>query len=399
MSSRNYKCNVDGRTFATQQALAQHRRDSHSGKGGKNAQGGGQKSTPKMPMNSIKGIFSGSDLIATVKLTKSTKPGTTLLLWDINPKSLSNTRMSRLASVYTRWRPKRLTVEAVPGAGTFTPGAYTMGWVAEPGWNPGSPESALARVSTLTPNIMSTFGNPKTLRIPCDTTQKWYYVHSQAGIDSDHGMLVCVLAAYVGSEKISISFKLNWEIEFDSPDMPEPQEDLACYPDPQWIPIFTDSVSDWAEGKRLTFKHTTGGAVVPFHGIREGVIYQPAPGVKVPYYKTNGTADEVKYFSKMIGEALYSSAMVCHASLADAKEYQQKGGDVQKVLEYKQAGEWVTPAFPEFVGNPISSSVLVDLRREALETEHPLRIRAKAVAGYFNPSEVFRDQGGEGSSG
>lgn len=385
MSSRNFRCPIDGRSFATARALQQHRSASHSTskKGGKRTQGT-PSGVPKMPMNQMKGIFSGSDLIGSVVITENHKAGQLMMMWDINPMTLPTTRMSRLAQVYARWRPIKLHLEVVPGAGVFTPGAYSIGWVAEPGWNPGTGSTVLGRIATLTPSLMSTFGAPKVLKIPCDTTQKWYLTQGGVGIESDHGTVVAALAALIGVAKVSINFMLNWTIEFDSPDIPLPEEDLEAYPDPDWIPIFTDSVSDWAQGKRLTFKHTQGGAVVPFHGLREQVVYQPAKGVKVTY-KKGSTDTEVKWFSKMINEPLYSAAMVCHGSEADAKAYQQTG-NVDKVLEYSAAGEYVTPTFPEFVGKAVADDVGLDLRRGTVLRARPM-----------HPSLLTRDFQASGS--
>lgn len=323
-------------------------------------------------MSSQDAVFSGSDVIGSVTMSDTDKAGTLLLAWDVNPLTLVNTRVHQFGSVFTRWRPKKLDLQCIPGAGVLTPGSYVIGWVADPDFDIGLAQSRVTRITSLSPSIMSAFGSPKVLRIPCDTTQKWYLCRPGVGVESDHGRVLAVLAAMVGGKNITINFRLDWSIEFSSPELPHSTEELETYPDPTWIPIFTDSVSDWASGTRLTFKHSEGGSVVPFIGIRDKVVYKPAKGVVVPYVKEDGTTANCSFFTKMINEALYSTAMVCFADEKSAKEY-IKTGDSGKVLPYKAAGALVTPNFPTFIGTEVGMDTpLLSLTHDAKLMRSPL---------------------------
>lgn len=371
---KNIRCQLDGRLFLTKGALKQHRAACHAGTSGLTNQKP-QYSSPKshlpgLKMSSQDATFSGSDIIGSVTLTDTDKAGTLLLMWDVNPLTLIDTRVHQFGSVFTRWRPRKLDLQCIPGAGVFTPGSYAIGWVADPEFDIGLDRSRVTRVTSLSPSILSAFGSPKTLRIPCDTTQKWYLCRPGIGVESDHGRVVAVLAAMVGGKNITINFRLDWTLEFSSPELPSTVEEQECYPDPQWIPIFTDSVSDWGSGNKLTFKHSEGGAVVPFIGIRDNVVYKPSKGVVVPYVKSDGTTANCSWFARMRDSAVYSTAMVCFASEADAKAY-VGSGDIGKVLTYKAAGDYVTPNFPTFIGTEVARDAP---RLELTHTVHRLRL-------------------------
>lgn len=385
MSTKTIRCPVDGRQFATQAALRQHNLASH-------AQGSSPKPKPMTGAGSRKGLArrvkannnfngqnfmaSGSDLIGTVTLKDSLAVGAVLLLWDVNPATLSETRLARMSQVFTRWRPRKLQVTIVPGAGVLTPGSYAVGWTADQRFEIGSAENRVQRIMTLKPNILGVFGTPKILSIPCDTTQKWYLCDPNMGAESDHGAVVCVLAGKLGGNNISINFRLEWTIEFNSPDIPATIEDLEIYPDPDYIPIFTDSVSDWASGKKLTFKHKEGGSVVPWIGIKERVIYKPTKGVTIPY--NNGTEEKnCEFFAKIVGSELYTSALACFADEAKAKAYITTG-DVSNVLDFKAAGSYCTPSLPTLKGVSVSDLPLLDLRHSA----KPMKPKAQTAMTY-----------------
>lgn len=388
MSTKTIKCPVDGRLFATKRALKQHTATSHGNgnpapKVAGNPAGASRRNKSSVKRVNLQGqstTFSGSDLIGTITVQDTNKVGTPLLLWEINPTTLVNTRMAKLAQVFTRWRPVSLGVTVIPGAGVLTPGSYVIGWTADQHFEMGNAESRVQRLTTLKPNLLSVFGAPKMMRIPCDTTQKWYMVDPELGADSDHGLLIAVLAARVGGTNISINFRLDWVIEFNSPDLPAPSEDLESYPDPDYIPIFTDSVSDWADGKKLTFKHKEGGSVVPWIGVKDNVIYEPTQGVKVPYYDSAGASKEVKFFAKIKDSASYSSALACFAAEKDAKDY-IKDGAVSHVLDYVKAGEFVTPALPTLKGRSVQEEPLLCLthRNRRLTQTAPAAFRLNLV--------------------
>uniref|UniRef100_A0A0K8SVQ8 Uncharacterized protein n=2 Tax=Lygus hesperus TaxID=30085 RepID=A0A0K8SVQ8_LYGHE len=371
MSTKTIKCPVDGRLFATAAALKQHTATKHGNSGpSPKPRGNPARATraknARVTMGSINSqnyVISGSDLIGTITLKDSMVVGAPLLVWEINPATLQNTRLARMSQVFSRWRPRKLSVIVVPGAGVLTPGSYAIGWTADQHFDLGSAESRVQRLLTLKPNILGVFGTPRTLVIPCDTTQKWYMCDPSLGAESDHGLLIAVLAGKLGGNNISINFRLEWTMEFSSPDLPASIEDLEIYPDPDYIPIFTDSVSDWADGKRLTFKHKEGGSVVPWIGLREKVIYEPTKGVTI--YYNDGTKDqECKFFAKITGSSLYTSALACFADEAAAKAY-ISSGDVTKVLEYKAASGYATPSLPTLKGKSVTEEPLLNLTHSA----------------------------------
>lgn len=371
MSTKTIKCPVDGRLFATQAALRQHTVTSHGGAGSlpkprrrtAGARSRKSRSVAKSGLNSQNFTTSGSDLIGTVTLKDSMPVGSTLLIWEINPATLIETRLARMSQVFTRWRPRKLTVTAVPGAGVLTPGSYAMGWTADQHFDIGGADKRVQRVLTLKPNVLGVFGTPKVMNIPCDTTQKWYMVDPNLGAESDHGMLICVLAGRLGGNNISINFRLDWTIEFNSPDIPASSEEYEIYPDPDYIPIFTDSVSDWGAGKRLTFKHKEGGSVVPWIGLKDNVIYKPTAGVSIPY--NDGTKDvDCKFFARIKDSELYTSALACFLDEASAKAYLQSG-DINKVLEFKAAGGYCSPSLPTLRGTSVAEIPLLNLTHSA----------------------------------
>lgn len=418
MSTKTIKCPIDGRLFATRRALEVHRLAKH-GNGvvgpattGNPARRAGRRNRRQRAGMSIQGVsitggspqvavFSGSDLIGSTNVGSAMKPGTVLLVWDVNPKTIAETRLNEFSQVFGRWRPRRMAITCIPGAGTFTPGSYAMGWVADPSFSLGDVETRLRRVLTMSPNLMSSFGTPRTLSLPTDTTQKWYICRPGHGVESDHGIVVAVLAAKVAAENITINFKLDWTVEFSSPEVPESIEEVEIYPDPDYIPIFTDSVSDWQGGTKLTFKHKSGGSVVPWVGIKPGYVYVPAKEVKIPYAESSTKTDTVKAIS-VIKDFIYPSGAACHKTVEDAKEY-QKTGDISKVITYVEAGDYVTPTFPTMIGQSTESDILVDLRHSVASLKiKPPPLGARAAINFSKASGsspyVCAGQGPTGSA-
>lgn len=353
---KNVKCPLDGRLFATKKALAQHRQAVHAGP--KPSPGKGPKQPAPNRLTSVNvssssATFSGSDLIGSVVMNSKMKVGQQLLVWDVNPNTLVDTRAHQFGQVFSRWRPRKLHVTAVPGAGVFTPGSYAMAWTADASYDIGPLSGRLTRLMALQPNLLSSFGDPRRLVIPLSTTQKWYLTRPGEGVESDHGRVFCVLASTLAADNIGLNFKLDWTFEFDSPEVPPPQEELETYPDPNWLPIFTDSVSNWADGKKLTFKHKSGGAVVPFLNARPGVVYTPADGVSVKYIDSASAEKDVKAIALIQDDPNYQSAMACFETVEKATEY-IKSPNISHVLDYKAAGPYVSPDFPMFVAKASS---------------------------------------------
>lgn len=391
MSAKNIECKVHKRFFATKKAYEQHVKDSHT-KPSQGPKTGGRDTVrnSKQPAQAKAGksfgkgqlVVSGTDLIGNVTIGDTDQPGKLLLAWDISPLTMPNTRLYHLAQTFARWRPRKITFSAVPGMGVFTPGSYAMGWVADPTFSLGDTGTRLARILTLSPSDLATFGSPRTLKIPMRTTQKWYFCESGDERETTHGMILVVLAALVGAKNLSINFKIDWTVEFDSAEIPASVTAVEIYPDPEYLPVFTDSVSDWASGEKLTFKHKEGGSVVPWLGVRSDMIYRPASGVRIPYYDKDSKVQECKYFAAIGG--IYPSGLACFASEDDAKAF-VKNKDTSKVLTYYKAGEYTTPVLPTLIGTE-ASAISLDLRLSTLriKDQQARSVRAGAEAQLVN---------------
>lgn len=383
MSAKNIKCSVDGRLFATKAALKQHRDAAHPNAApGPRRRGsaGGQKG-PKKPRPSRTGMSlseaslcaSGTDLVGSITVSDSDGSGKILVVWDINPMTLANTRLYHLASTFARWRPKKIVFSAHPGMGVLTPGSYCMGWVGDPSFSLGDASTRLQRIMTLSPSVLASFGTPRQLVIPVDTTQKWYFCQGSDEKETTHGQIIAVLAGLVGGKNLSINFRVDWTIEFSSAEVPLSSTSSETYPDPQYLPCFTDSVSDWAGGAKLTFKHKDGGTVVPWIGARSDYVYKPAPGVVVPYKKADGTMGTVGFFAIIGG--IYPTGMACFDSEANARAY-VKNKDFSKALDYKGDGDYTTPLLPTLTGKEVEDTLL-DLRLSTLRIREDISRRAK----------------------
>lgn len=343
----------------------------------------------------------GVDVIGVSQLTKSMTVGQGILRFTINPRALVGTRLGEYAQLWSRWRPVSLKLEISPSAGMMIPGGYIAAWSANPDEKLPLGESAVSHLASLVTQVQRPIGQPAVLNIPCSTTSRWY-TFTGAAVDVAHGSILSAVSGTLGTDgKISITFKLHWTIEFNGPDVPSPVEEMFIEPGAGWMDIFTDSVSDWGEGKKLTFKMHEGGAVVPWPNVRSGVIYKPTTGVKIPYVKADGTAAEVAYCSRIIDSDLYASALACHATEAAAKAY-QKNADLTQVLDFKSAGAIVVPSIPRLMGQVVTASFLVDKAgpssSPAPETDIVSRIadevleRLKAVGFGVSPKTLMDSQ-------
>lgn len=303
-------------------------------------------------------VAEGSDVLGVVTITKHDKVGASLLRFVVNPRSLPRTRLGMQSQLWQRWTPVSLRLRIVSAAGMMIPGAYIAAWFSDP-------KQALlddgptnvAKCVTCRCYVQKPVGQGATLSIPSQTSRKWYAFEGE-DFDDSHGVVVLAVAGVSGGTEITLTVSLDWKIKFNGPTMPaEAGGDTYIQPEAGWENVFTDSTSDWAEGKRLTFKHAEGGAVVPWEGISTGLYYEPTAGVKILYKTSSGSEAECKWFSCMINEPSYNAALVCHASKEDAVDY-QKTGNVNKVLPYYAAGSWVVPPSPVLKGTPIVGAKL-----------------------------------------
>lgn len=317
-----------------------------------------RRKTPRNPANFGQETLRlrGVDVIGTSNITSADKVGKNLLGFVVNPRSLTGTRLSREADLWARWRPRRLRIEVASAAGLMLPGAYIVAWSANPEEQlTGQSTDRVVQLASLGCQLQNPVGATGWLNIPISTTARWYMMSGEAADDS-HGKVMAALAGITAVGKDSaftITWKLHWDIEFNGPDMPIAQEELYIQPEAGWENIFTDGDSAFHDSAKLTFKHAQGGAVVPWQGVRSGVVYTITTGVKIPYYDANGAPRECKWFSRIITAPAFTTALACHASENDAKEY-QSNSDVTKVLSYIKAGEWATPSLPRLKGAVLS---------------------------------------------
>lgn len=293
---------------------------------------------------------SGVDVLASITVGTDKQSGSPLMTLVLNPREIKGTRLSQIAEVWARWVPTSLRLEVVSSGSMMTTGSYIAAWNADPtcGW--GNLESNVTRLTAMSCTAQVSAGQKMSLQIPTQSSRKWYSVTGDPNDDS-HGVVLLALAGRLSAE-ITLTVKLHWTFRFSSPDLPKTQDGtVMTWPEPDYTPVFTDSVSDWAAGKRLTFKHASGGSVVPWENLQSGVVYEPTEGVRITYRGEKGTYS-CRWFSKLNGEATYPSALVCHASKSDAISY-QKTGDITKIIEYVGAGDWATPNDPHLVGQPI----------------------------------------------
>lgn len=314
----------------------------------------------------------GTDVIATVNVLTSTLVGQGLMRFIINPRSIDGTRIQRMSQLWARWTPTSLRLEVVSTASLMVSGGYIVAWDADPQTDFSARADAVTRLTSMVHSVQATVGQRSVLQIPSSTSRKWYTVTGDANDDS-HGVVLLACAGKVSADT-TLTVKLHWSIRFEGPDLPPTlEEDVMTWPDSEYVPCFTDAVSDWASGTKLTFKHHEGGSVVPWENVHAGYIYVPTAGVNIPYYKQDGTQGKVEYLAKIIDSPLYSSALACFGSLAAAQNYVKKGLP-SYALNYYKAGELVTPKVPHLKGNVASTALLVG------GPSKPLQINRGAVA-------------------
>lgn len=295
-------------------------------------------------------VESGKDIIGVVTVRKNDLLGKNLLRFVVNPRSVSTSRLNSFSELWQRWTPVSLKVKLVSAAGLMIPGSYIVAWLADPRdtIQPAG-DSNIRKLVSCGVFAQNPVGQNSTLSIPCNTSRKWYAFEGDA-FDDSHGVVIVCLSGVIGSSDLTLTATLEWKIKFNGPNIPIEGGDLHIIHNEDDYPnIFTDSVSDWASGLKLTFKHAEGGSVVPWDNLEEGVIYSPVTGSKVTYYKDASSQVECKFFSRMQNAPQYPAALVCHESEAKAKAYIEKG-DVSNVLNYVKASDFAAPAIVYMMG-------------------------------------------------
>lgn len=320
-------------------------------------------------------VLSGTDLLNLMTIPLKMKVGTAIAILEINPLKMDISRLAAEAKLWSRWRPKKFVVSLKSSASNMVVGMYTMGWAPGPVIKRQGTD-LIRCIATMKPHDTKHIFENGSLVIPPKTSQTWYFCSGQEAEDTNHGVVYVVLAAPIsamtGIGGIGVRIEISWTIEFDGPvlELETGATGGFLQADPNWCPIFTDSVSDWADGVKLTFKHTEGGSAVPWHDAEPGVVYEPGKGVTIPYYKADGKSAEAKAF---VRAKIYDSypILACFATKADAQAY-IKDGNHSHILDYVKAGDWVTPQVPYlttgFSASPLGGALYTNISTANVKT-------------------------------
>lgn len=400
-NGKSHICPVDGRRFATKAALRQHREASHAvvagptrgmarGRGGGRpgrGRGGrsfGTSGAPRVPRpllglsamrNAQQGICpsSGSDIIGAITYSSKTKMGDIMFDWPINPLSFPGSRLAMEAALWTRWRPTRLVVEIGTGAPAMCGGQYGVGWTSDPTFKFVKGQNLVATVAALRPSVISHVANGQVISLPVQTSQRWLYCTSHDIEDSAQGRLLiaCVAPLSAVSGSISLTVKLGWTVHFSGPVIPTITTEEAYYADDGWENYFTDSISDWANGKCLTLKMHQGGSAVRFSTMRVETVYRLDKSAKLNYYVDATNTDSIKYGVRIPNYA-GGPAIAVFKDKSRATSFASSGNEAY-CLPFFKAGDYVTPSNPAwFLEASESLDSVVELRREVAELRRAL---------------------------
>lgn len=183
------------------------------------------------------------------------------------------------------------------------------------------------------------------LRIPCESSQRWYLTEHNDSEESTHGTIVVAvvspLSGVTGS--VGVALTLDWTMEFEGTDISSTSQMAAVIrPDIGYQDIFTDSDGSY-DATHLTFKMHAGGSMVPFTSAQPGHIYTVEGKTEVPYYDAAGAKQKCSWFSRMHD----APGLLCFSSKEDALSY-VRTGDINKALPYNKAGEYTKPSVPTF---------------------------------------------------
>jgi len=291
----------------------------------------------------------GTDVLASVTIAADSKDGSGIVNMGLSPINFPGTRWNQVSRLWARWRPVSLRLRLVSGASAMTSGRHGIGWVGDPTEDYPVGSAGVTNLTTLVPHQIKHVYEDATIQVPSGleyTQKRWLELR---GSQSDnHGTVIALLVSSLTSSTGSVSFQvhLDWVCEFDSPDITPvttPPDYIQC--EDGWEGYFTDSISDWASGTKLTLKFATGGKAVPFRGIKPNTIYQIDPRAKLPYYYGTNSKAEIKYGVQIKSYTPTPTAMAMFADLDQAKNY-VTSGDTFYCLTYTKAGEAVVPKNP-----------------------------------------------------
>lgn len=227
---------------------------------------------------------------------------------------------------------------------------------------------------SLNPSRVAPISNNIKMRIPCSTTQKWYYLRGTEDKDVEYGKLYLAVASplsnVTGGSKTSVIVRIRWVFEFSFPDLPTSaiidEEVFASSGN-----YFSDSSSDWKAGKYLSFKWHEGGDIVSFPGAKTGSYYKIGAGASVSYYLSNGAIANTKFAVCPPETAEDGLPMLAPVKdEATAKLYVKSPSD-SYLLQYFSAGNFITPENPPW--HEQSASVSLVVSREMPTRLGPMR--------------------------
>ncbi|UHK03120.1 MAG: capsid protein [Sanya permutotetra-like virus 3] len=292
----------------------------------------------------------GFDYLGTITLTPDDKIGALKSIISVCPSAWAGTRIQREAALWQRYRPRSLVLEVTSSANRMMGGQYLTAWSADSDDPMGTPgEGALSKLMSYNPSRLAAISSNIRMRIPISLTQKWYYLRGSEDKDVEYGKIfiavVSPLSNVTGASKTNLVVRMRWVFDLSYPDLPTaslPEEEVfASAPN-----YFSDSSSDWKQGKYLTFKWHEGGSIVDFPGAKAKHIYKIHPGSTVGYYASNGTLQTTQYAVCVTETTSTGQPMLAPvATLADAQAYVKSPQD-SKLISYYSQGPWISPENP-----------------------------------------------------
>lgn len=380
VKGKSIVCPRCGRRFKTTAALTQHVSSTHAvsaplrQRRPKTAAPFKRRGPGSMETQRV----SGEDLLWSGGIASNSPAGSNFLVVAIQPQKLEGTRLQAHSKLWARWRPISLGVKVVTAGASTTFGSIIIGWSPEPQFQKSEPKTTIPkRIAALRPSKTFRLWDNGVMVVPPKPERLWYHTQGVAD-ESSHGSIAFAVESPSGgySGAVGVLIHLQWTVEFQGVELaPEGGGDVSdvIEPDSGWKHLFTTSDSSW-DSSKLTFKMTSGGAMVPFSSAKENHIYQPSTGTRVFYKDSSGRTLDAKYMVPIQGFTTPGLALC--ATLQDAKDY-IRSGDASKLLNYYSAGDWCIPDTPQFVGKPAAvSSVELDeveqLRQQIADLKNQL---------------------------
>jgi hypothetical protein len=324
-------------------------------------------------------------MLGVVTVDSTVRVGDILAELEVQPVSFNGTRLTQVAHIWSRWRPNALKFRIVSSAASIVSGNYMAAWTAAYD-KLGSGMSAVREMATFVPTTQQHISQSATVNVPCTgalmPSQRWLSVHRMDEMsDCAHGRFLLVATAQVANIKgsVTLTIHLDWDVTFSNPQIDRTDEGYdTVYARDGYEGYHTTSSSDWHDSAYLSFKHTAGGAFVPFDGAQPGIVYELAPTAKCSMYINSNTLVPVGYAVRIKDDTTFDYPTFTPFPRTDkGREYAEayaKTGDLANLYRYYAAGEPVTPTNPPW-------KPLVDTRavRTLVNTGGDLRTQTKPV--------------------